>query len=91
MVPAKCLLQLICRKGYGWDDGVSYEIFDQWQRWFADLQIITKLEIPAAVDGWLLLRRAGLSSMEYSMVMSQLQGDLTNARVGQVLEQTFGQ
>ena len=49
VVPAKCLLQLICRKGYGWDDGVSYEIFDQWQRWFADLQIITKLEIPRCV------------------------------------------
>ena len=52
---------------------------------------LTKVQLPPTVDGWLLLRRAGLNSVETSMVMSQLQGDLANDRVSQVLEQTFGQ
>ena len=52
---------------------------------------LTKVDMPAPVDGWLLLRRAGLNSVETSLVMSQLQGDLANDRVSQVLELTFGQ
>ena len=50
-----------------------------------------KIVLPDTVRGWLLLRRSGLSRDETTLVMSQVDTDLSFDKVASVLQHTFGQ
>ena len=45
ILPAKCLLQNLCRKGLGWDDIVSNEDITTWQGWLSDLPKLESLKV----------------------------------------------
>jgi len=50
-----------------------------------------KVDLPDKVRGWLLLRRAGLSEEQKTLVMSQVGTDLSFDKVASVLQTTFGE
>jgi len=45
ILPAKRLLQNLCRKGLGWDDMVSNEDITTWHSWFGDLPKLESLKV----------------------------------------------
>ena len=45
ILPAKCLLQTMCRRGLGWDDKVSNEDISVWQSWLGDLPKLESLKV----------------------------------------------
>ena len=45
ILPAKCLLQTLCRRGLGWDDKVSNEDISIWQSWLGDLPKLESLKV----------------------------------------------
>ena len=46
---------------------------------------------PEEIQGWLLMRRAGLTSEQKSLIMAQLGKDLTCEKVATAMQNTFGQ
>ena len=46
ILPAKCLLQDLCRRGIGWDDAISESELNRWQKWLEDLPELQNLKIP---------------------------------------------
>ena len=49
------------------------------------------IELPDQVQGWLLLRRAGLSDAQKAMIMTQVASTLSMDTVADCLQKTFGQ
>ena len=50
-----------------------------------------RITLPDEVQGWLLMRRAGLSEEQKTLVMSQIGMDLGFEKVAKTLQSTFGQ
>ena len=45
VLPAKILLQKLCREGLGWDEPIRAEDEREWRRWMQDISIMTDLKI----------------------------------------------
>ena len=45
VLPAKLILQELCRKKYGWDDELPPEDVTRWQQWLEDLSKLEQLKI----------------------------------------------
>ena len=45
ILPGKCLLQTLCRRGLGWDDKVSNGDISIWQSWLGDLPKLESLKV----------------------------------------------
>ena len=45
VLPAKALLQRLCRRGLSWDEPVSAEEYKEWAKWLQDLPTLTDLKI----------------------------------------------
>ncbi|XP_071476616.1 uncharacterized protein [Diadema antillarum] len=45
VLPAKILLQRLCRVGLGWDEPVGAEDEREWRRWMEDISMLTDLKI----------------------------------------------
>lgn len=48
-LPAKMLLQELCRRGCGWDDSLPPDIVRQWKTWLEDLELLNTFEISRCV------------------------------------------
>ena len=46
VLPAKGMLQELCRKNYGWDETLPSEMNKKWQSWQNEFQLLTTTEIP---------------------------------------------
>ena len=51
VLPAKLLLQDLCRKGLGWDDEIPCLHLSRWQAWLADLPKLSQLSVNRCVKG----------------------------------------
>ena len=51
VLPAKLLLQDLCRKGLGWDDDIPSLQLSRWQAWLADLPKLSQLSVNRCVKG----------------------------------------
>ena len=51
VLPAKLLLQDLCRKGLGWDDEIPCLHLSRWQAWLADLPKLSQLSMKRCVQG----------------------------------------
>ena len=51
VLPAKLLLQDLCRKGLGWDDEIPCLHLSRWQTWLADLPRLSELSMKRCVQG----------------------------------------
>ncbi len=49
ILPAKKILQDLCREDIGWDDEVSDEYKIRWERWLNELPSLQKLQVPRCV------------------------------------------
>ncbi|XP_071483331.1 uncharacterized protein [Diadema antillarum] len=45
VLPAKILLQKLCRVGLGWDEPIGAEDEREWRRWMEDISMLTDLKI----------------------------------------------
>ncbi|XP_062422203.1 uncharacterized protein LOC119220568 [Pungitius pungitius] len=43
-MPAKLLLQELCRRNFGWDDAIPHFFSKQWSNWLEDLQRVSKFQ-----------------------------------------------
>lgn len=48
-LPAKMLLQELCRRGCGWDDEVPKDIKGCWTRWLADLEKLSSFSVERCI------------------------------------------
>ena len=46
ILPAKRLLQQLCKDNVGWDEEISPQLLEVWQRWLDDLPNLQKISIP---------------------------------------------
>ena len=46
ILPAKMILQELCRKGLGWDDPLPDEELQRWETWLSELQCLEQINIP---------------------------------------------
>ena len=46
VLPAKCMLQELCRKNYGWDETLPSKMGKKWQSWQNEFQLLTTTETP---------------------------------------------
>lgn len=45
LLPAKIMLQELCRRNYGWDETVPQELLHRWTRWIEELEMLSNFEI----------------------------------------------
>ena len=48
-LPAKVMLQELCRRHCGWDDDIPVEIGRQWKRWLEDLKGLTAFKVERCI------------------------------------------
>jgi hypothetical protein len=46
VLPAKRLLQQLCKDKLGWDEEIPREMLDTWERWLSDLPKLVKISVP---------------------------------------------
>ena len=46
VLPAKRLLQQLCKDKVGWDEEIPQEVLDAWERWLNDLPKLVKISVP---------------------------------------------
>lgn len=71
LMKVKLLLQMLCRKGVGWDDPLQESERSQWKRWLADLPKLQAIRVDV-VSNQLHLT----TSKKYSYTYSQTAQDL---------------
>ncbi|KAK0141947.1 hypothetical protein N1851_020380 [Merluccius polli] len=49
MLPAKCMLQELCRKNIGWDDAIPQDLRDQWTRWLEELDMLSEFHVSRCI------------------------------------------
>ena len=49
ILPAKKLIQDLCKEGLGWDDPIGEDEFDRWKTWLADLPILSKVSLERCI------------------------------------------
>jgi len=45
ILPAKAILQDLCRKKVGWDDSILQDVAQRWQKWLCELPKLEQLTI----------------------------------------------
>ena len=45
-LPAKMLLQELCRHNVGWDVTISHTLAEQWKNWKGELSLLEGFEVP---------------------------------------------
>ncbi|KAL7840982.1 hypothetical protein SRHO_G00246730 [Serrasalmus rhombeus] len=48
-LPAKLMLQELCRKNYGWDDQIPQSLKQQWIKWLTDLQQVNAFKVDRCI------------------------------------------
>ncbi|XP_049323404.1 uncharacterized protein LOC125782685 [Astyanax mexicanus] len=48
-LPAKLMLQELCRKNYGWDDQIPQSLEQQWIKWLTDLQQVNAFKVDRCI------------------------------------------
>lgn len=51
LLPAKILLQQLCRDGLGWDEPINSERLSTWQSWLNFMEDIYAVDIPRCIQG----------------------------------------
>ncbi len=46
ILPAKLLLQELCRQNFGWDGTIPYRLVEQWTKWTSSLSQLADFEVP---------------------------------------------
>lgn len=49
LLPAKIMLQELCRRNFGWDDTVPSDILNHWTRWMAELDMLSKFKVERCI------------------------------------------
>lgn len=49
VLPAKIMLQELCRRNFGWDETVPHKILHDWTRWFKELNALSKFKVESCV------------------------------------------
>ncbi|XP_063042981.1 uncharacterized protein LOC134437423 [Engraulis encrasicolus] len=49
MLPAKQMLQELCRRNVGWDDAIPQDLLHQWTRWLEELDMLSEFHVRRCV------------------------------------------
>lgn len=49
VLPAKIMLQELCRRNYGWDETVPQDILQQWFRWLEELDMLSEFKVDRCI------------------------------------------
>ena len=49
VLPAKIMLQELCRRNLGWDEATPQDILQQWTRWMEDLDMLSEFKVERCI------------------------------------------
>lgn len=49
VLPAKMMLQELCRRNIGWDDTIPQHMLHQWNRWIKDLDLLSEFKLERCI------------------------------------------
>lgn len=49
VLPAKIMLQELCRRNYGWDETVPQDILQRWFRWLEELDMLSEFKVDRCI------------------------------------------
>lgn len=49
VLPAKMMLQELCRRNIGWDDTIPQDMLHQWNRWIKDLDLLSEFKLERCI------------------------------------------
>ena len=66
ILPAKRLLQQLCKEKIGWDEDISPNMLRVWERWLSGLPLLRSVSVPRYFKSWQLGQLKGIQLHHFS-------------------------
>lgn len=66
ILPAKRLLQQLCKEKIGWDEDISPNMLRVWERWLSGLPLLRNVSVPRYFKSWQLGQLKGIQLHHFS-------------------------